>query len=107
MATHPLNLQLTERIEEVENILAGSGTDSSGEPEEISNGEIRGSPRRLAGVASLVEEMTSTPNVTRSLFGTDRNSSLINSPRRTEDRPSPERLDAQVRQLSATHSRRE
>jgi len=94
-ASHPLNQQLPECIEEVENLLAGVGVNGEEEATPI------GTPRRVLGVTRLEEELTSTPNMARSLFG-NQNSSYVNSPSRTEARPSPERLDAQVRNLAAT-----
>ena len=95
-AKHPLNQQLSEHIEEVENMLGGGGAEGE-EDEVVVAGN--GTPRRLGGVTRLMEEAgsTSTPNITRTLFSQDRQTPL-NSPGvgRAEARPSPERLDAQV-----------
>ena len=95
-AKHPLNQQLSEHIEEVENMLGGGGAEGE-EDEVVVAGN--GTPRRLGGVTRLMEEAgsTSTPNITRNLFSQDRQTPL-NSPGvgRAEARPSPERLDAQV-----------
>ena len=91
--SHPLDAALAERIEEVEQLLAGAaagltngGTSAlAGTPGPAS---LAGTPRR-----PLPQHLqTSTP--ARSLF--EHNASL-----REEARPSPERLDAQMRQLTS------
>jgi len=109
-AGHPLNSQIGDAVEEIENLLAGCG-----DAEDLENGNhvdhtdtnfsrltggegLASTPRNRALAARQLEQMAglpglrtqpSTPN--RSLFVEER-----------EAKPSPERLDAQIRQLNHT-----
>eukprot|EP00092_Neocalanus_flemingeri_P036782 GFUD01040043.1.p1 GENE.GFUD01040043.1~~GFUD01040043.1.p1 ORF type:complete len:2751 (-),score=928.30 GFUD01040043.1:212-8194(-) len=96
---HPLDSQLAEQIEEVENMLVGSSNGT--EPELAPSLPTPvGTPKRSApSISRLASQLTSTPQTNRSLF--DSNTSLG----RVEARPSPERLDAQMRQLTGELSR--
>ena len=88
-AAHPLDSQLAESIEEVESLLGSVGEEGERSP-------VRGPPPARA----LLAQLTSTPQLSRTLFeGTS------GSPGRLEARPSPERLDAQMRQLTGELSR--
>ena len=88
-AAHPLDSQLAESIEEVESLLGSVGEEGESSP-------VRGPPPARA----LLAQLTSTPHMSRTLFeGTS------GSPGRVEARPSPERLDAQMRQLTGELSR--
>jgi hypothetical protein len=102
----PLNQQLGESIEEIEGLIAGcdglaaDGGLENGLPSGIATPTIAGTPRRL------VSQITSTPNnrsvtSSRMLFAAAGESTLgAGGGGREEARPSPERLDAQIRSLT-------
>jgi hypothetical protein len=101
----PLNQQLGESIEEIEGLIAGcdglAADDGleNGLPSGIATPTIAGTPRRL------VSQITSTPNnrsmtSSRMLFAAAGESTLGAGGGREEARPSPERLDAQIRSLT-------
>ena len=96
-ASHPLDSQLSEQLEEVENMLSSGGSDNGQEPE-FSTPMITPKKQDI-GVRRLLNQMTSTPQSSKSVF--DGNVSVGGSAR-SEARPSPERLDAQMRHLTGT-----
>ena len=95
---HPLDSQLSEHLEEVESLLNSQG--SNGGDTEVEVPVLGTPPRRgdsLAARRVLSQQLTSTPQ--RSIF--DGNVSGV----RSEARPSPERLDVQMRHLTGELSR--
>ena len=98
-ASHPLDAQLAEHMEDVENMLKNE-ENLVNEGEETSVTPTLDTPKKY-DLASrrLMSQLTSTPQGHRSLF--DGNV----SGGRSEARPSPERLDAQMRHLTGELSR--
>ena len=98
--SHPLDAVLAEQIEEVEQLIASanSGLLNGSRPTEVADSSSLGNGTQILGslgtpLRPLPPRLqTSTPS--RGLF--EANSSL-----REEARPSPERLDAQMRQLTS------
>ena len=98
--SHPLDAVLAEQIEEVEQLIASanSGLLNGTRPEVVDSGSLgNGSQLGSLGAGTTMRPLplrlqTSTPS--RGFF--EANSSL-----REEARPSPERLDAQMRQLTS------
>ena len=95
----PLDQQLGESIEEVEGLIAGCGglAQEEGVPNGLATPTVGVTPRRL-----LMSQVTSTPNnrsmtSSRMLFGAGGETTVG---AREEARPSPERLDAQIRSLT-------
>ena len=96
--SHPLDAVLAEQIEEVEQLIASanSGLLNGTRPEVVDSGSL-GNGSQLGSLGTPMRPLplrlqTSTPS--RGFF--EANSSL-----REEARPSPERLDAQMRQLTS------
>ena len=87
-ATHPLDAQLSEHLEEVENMIScqENGQDQTSTPMLTPKKQDLASRR-------LMSQMTSTPQANRSLLD-------VSGSCRSEARPSPERLDAQMRHLT-------
>ena len=92
---HTLDSRLSDHLEEVESLLSGSNG------VEVETSTVLGTPPRGDPVAArrILTQLTSTPQTQRSMF--DGNSSGL----RSEARPSPERLDAQMRHLTGELSR--
>ena len=99
-SSHPLDAVLAEQIEEVEQLIASANAgllNGTNRPEVVDSSSINVSVLPICGtpMRQLPPRLqTSTPSMGGALFET--NSSL-----REEARPSPERLDAQMRQLTS------
>ena len=98
-ASHPLDAKLAEHMEDVENMIK-SEDNLSPEVEETAVITTLDTPKKYDMASRrLISQVTSTPQGHRSLF--DGNV----SGGRSEARPSPERLDAQMRHLTGELSR--
>ena len=96
---HPLDSQLSECLEEVESLLNSQGSNGV---EAGEGGTALGTPPRRGdplGARRILSQLTSTPQSHRSIF--DGNVSGM----RSEARPSPERLDVQMRHLTGELSK--
>ena len=96
---HALDSQLSEQLEEVESLLNMQG--GAGE-QVVDSGAMLGTPPRRGDPTAarrVLSQLTSTPQSQRSIF--DGNISGL----RSEARPSPERLDVQMRHLTGELSR--
>ena len=93
-ASHPLDAQLAEHMEDVENMLKNEDVNESAVTPTLDT------PKKY-DLASrrLMNQLTSTPQANRSMFDANVSGG------RSEARPSPERLDAQMRHLTGELSR--
>lgn len=103
---HPLNIQLGTEIEKIERLLSRIEPDVS-----LNRNECDGmSDENTSSLGSMPEQIGSNYNTNQSFFNgnSPRQDNLHTSYRndnsfiRREARPSPERLDAQIRQLTAS-----
>ena len=97
-ASHPLDGQLAEHMEDVETMLKNEDAGAEG-GDEVETPSLDTPKKYDMASRRLLSQLTSTPQGHRSLFDGNLSGG------RAEARPSPERLDAQMRHLTGELSR--